>query len=179
MGKAPLIKDKKYKLKLGTLHTKVRLIEVLSCIDATELSTVSGKQQVDRHDVAECIFETSKPVAFDPVTENESTGRFVIVDIYDIAGGGIILGEELNTRGWLSQHVKARETLWEKSRIAPPLRVLVTDTRKTILIYGESNRKIAHSFNRPCTIVNSSVTTVESRILEPVWIRNLIKRFCG
>jgi bifunctional enzyme CysN/CysC len=87
MGTAPLVPDKKYKLKIATAKVPVRLVEVISCIDATQLTSVAGKQQVDRHDVAECIFETVKPITFDPAGENETTGRFVIVDNFDIAGG--------------------------------------------------------------------------------------------
>jgi bifunctional enzyme CysN/CysC len=45
---------------------------------------------VGRHDVADCVIELSKPLAFDPTSRLESTGRFVIVDQYEIAGGGII-----------------------------------------------------------------------------------------
>ena len=36
-------------------------------------------------------FEAMKPVAFDLVGEIAQTGRFVLVDNYEIAGGGIIL----------------------------------------------------------------------------------------
>jgi sulfate adenylyltransferase subunit 1 (EFTu-like GTPase family) len=49
--------------------------------------------------VAECILETAKPIVFDPISELDQTGRFVIVDQYEISGGGIIVeefSEELN-----------------------------------------------------------------------------------
>ncbi|MEK6558190.1 MAG: GTP-binding protein, partial [Candidatus Margulisiibacteriota bacterium] len=90
MGKAPLIPGKKYKLKLATARVSVTLIQLISVLDASELEASHVKKQVDRHDVAECIFETAKPIAFDSVSTIESMGRFVMVDHYEIAGGGII-----------------------------------------------------------------------------------------
>jgi hypothetical protein len=40
--------------------------------------------------VADCILQLRKPIAFDPTASLEATGRFVIVDDFEIAGGGII-----------------------------------------------------------------------------------------
>jgi bifunctional enzyme CysN/CysC len=41
--------------------------------------------------VADLVLETRQPVAFDLTADSEATGRFVIVDGYDVAGGGIIV----------------------------------------------------------------------------------------
>lgn len=146
MANAPLVKNTKYKLKLGTARAQVRLLDVVSCIDATELTSISGKQQVDRHDVAECVFECVKPIAFDPVTDIEATGRFVIIDNFDIAGGGIVAGAVGEEQAWLGQHVQSRETLWEKSRITSGTRAARNGHRgKAIVICGDQHRKeIAH-----------------------------------
>ena len=65
MGKAPLVKNKKYKLKLATLRAPVRLVEIVNVLDASDLSSELGKQQVERHEVADCIFEATKPIVFD------------------------------------------------------------------------------------------------------------------
>lgn len=97
MGSNAFEKNKNYKIKIAAARTRVRLVDVLSCIDASELTHVQGKRQVDRHDVAECILETSRPVAFDTIDKIQALGRFVIVDGYDIAGGGIIT-ESLQTQ---------------------------------------------------------------------------------
>jgi len=117
VGKAPLIKNKNYKLKIGTMRIGVKLIQINSIIDAAELKIDTFKDQVERHDVAECILETSKPIAFDPISEIALTGRFVIVDNYEISGGGIILEEVPDTDNSLHNHVREREFLWEKSLI--------------------------------------------------------------
>jgi bifunctional enzyme CysN/CysC len=118
VGKAPLVKNKNYKLKIGTMRTGVKLVEISHIIDAAELNIDTFKDQVERHDVAECIFETVKPIAYDPIAEIELTGRFVIVDNYEIAGGGIILEGVADSGHSLIAHVRAREFSWERGLIS-------------------------------------------------------------
>ena len=122
MGKTPLVKGKNYKLKIVTQQIPVVLSEIISVLDASELSSISNKSQVDRHDVAECIFETLKPVVFDEVHFISEIGRFVIVDDYEIAGGGIILSPVFEEQGVIHQHTKTRNFHWERSDITPAKR---------------------------------------------------------
>ena len=122
MGRSPLIAQKRYKLKIGTARTAVFLAQVLHVLDASELSSVKTRGQVDRHDVAEVILETAKPVAFDLACDSEATGRFVIVDNYEIAGGGIILERLDDARATLQEHIVRREAGWETSAIPPAAR---------------------------------------------------------
>ncbi len=89
MGKKPFSPGKTYHLKLGTAKVPCRLEKINYLIDASETGGQT-KSAVERHDVADCIIELSKPLAFDPIARLESTGRFVIVDQYEIAGGGIV-----------------------------------------------------------------------------------------
>jgi bifunctional enzyme CysN/CysC len=119
MGRSPLVKDKSYKLKLATCRVPVRLVEIIHVLDATDLSMTQHKKQLNRHDVGEVILETTKPIAFDPVTVIEGTGRFVIVDHYEIAGGGIILDEADNRESLLTDHIRQREIAWDKGFITP------------------------------------------------------------
>ena len=122
MGKVPMVKGKNYKLKLAAQQVPVVLSEIISVLDASELSSITNKPQVDRHDVAECIFETLKPVAFDEVTANPVTGRFVIVDNYEISGGGIILAPVFDQESALKDYIKVRDHNWERSDITPEKR---------------------------------------------------------
>jgi bifunctional enzyme CysN/CysC len=55
LGKEPLRKEKEYLLKLGTARIGAYLEEVTRVIDAASLDVLE-KDQVDKHDVAECIF---------------------------------------------------------------------------------------------------------------------------
>lgn len=119
MGRSPLIRDKSYKLKLATCRVPVRLAEIIHVLDATDLSMTQYKKQLNRHDVGEVILETTKPIAFDSVTAIEGTGRFVIVDHFEIAGGGIILDEADNRDTLLADHIRQREIAWDKGFITP------------------------------------------------------------
>lgn len=122
MGKQPLVKNKNYKLKLTNQHVPVVLSDILSVLDASELSSISQKPQVDRHDVAECVFETLRPIAFDEVAGISELGRFVIVDNYEIAGGGIILAPVYESGTTLDRQVRTREFSWVRSPISKELR---------------------------------------------------------
>lgn len=90
LGKNPMVKGKTYLLKLGTAKVDAWLEEVREVIDASSLERTSGKDRVDRHDVAECTIRLGAPIAFDLASEIAATSRFVIVDDYEISGGGII-----------------------------------------------------------------------------------------
>src|SRR3989338_8614849 len=90
MGKQPLVQSKVYKLKIASQQVPAVVSRVLHVLNAAELVS-SQKSYVDRHEVGECVFEVMKPVAFDLAGDIAATGRFVLVDQYEIAGGGIIL----------------------------------------------------------------------------------------
>jgi bifunctional enzyme CysN/CysC len=90
LGKSPLVPGRDYKLKLGTAAVPVQLQKINKVIDASELDHTLEKQSVGRHEVADVILELRQPVAFDLSSDCEATGRFVLVDGYDVAGGGII-----------------------------------------------------------------------------------------
>ena len=121
MGKAPLLPGKKYKLKMHTAEAPVWIEEILSVLDASDLSS-GTKKQVDQHEVAECVLETAKNVAFDLSTDLAPTGRFVLVDEWEIAGGGIILQSLGEEHRLLERHLAERERNWDRSPLTPGLR---------------------------------------------------------
>lgn len=91
MASTPLMIGRRYALRLGASAVSVELESVLSVLDASELESVAGASQVERHDVAEVILRSTRPVAFDPADLLEPTSRFVLVHNFDIAGCGIAL----------------------------------------------------------------------------------------
>ncbi len=144
VGHVPLIKNKNYKLKIGTMRIAVKLVEILNIIDAAELNIDTFKDQVERHDVAECILETAKPIAFDAISDIELTGRFVIVDNYEISGGGIILEGVSDSDNSLMEHIRDREYLWEKGLIAAAQREEVYGHKSKFIVIttgSEENEK--------------------------------------
>ncbi len=94
MGKQPFRKGRSYKLKLATQEAECSIEAIEKVIDASTLATVSRHQNeifVGRHEVAELTLQFKKPIAFDTIGEIVPTGRFVIVDGFDVCGGGIIV----------------------------------------------------------------------------------------
>lgn len=89
LGKENLKLDKTYFLKCGTAKIEMRLEKVERVVNASDLSCIS-RQYVEKNEVAECILKLDRPIAFDLAGSIEATSRFVIVDEYEIAGGGII-----------------------------------------------------------------------------------------
>ncbi|HTL16849.1 MAG TPA: adenylyl-sulfate kinase, partial [Patescibacteria group bacterium] len=93
LGKQPFTKGKAYKLKLATQEVDCQIEGIDKVIDASTLETVSRKQNelfVGRYEVAELTLHTKSPIAFDLHADIVPTGRFVVVDGFDVAGGGII-----------------------------------------------------------------------------------------
>ena len=123
LGRNPLVRGKRYRLKLATMRVTAHVKEIVQVLDAASLEsrgTGSGRSaeseweapaHVGRHDVAECVLETHKPIAFDLGLGADlvATGRFVLVDEYEIAGGGIITEYLSGLKDALREHVKRRD----------------------------------------------------------------------
>ncbi|WP_039763510.1 sulfate adenylyltransferase subunit 1 [Caldicellulosiruptor sp. F32] len=92
LGKRNLVKNKTYKLKLVTQETECEIVSIDKVIDATTLETVENALEVRTNDVAEVTIKTKEKICFDEFKVNPTTGRFVLVDEYDVSGGGIISG---------------------------------------------------------------------------------------
>lgn len=109
MGKTSLVKGKKYKIKLATQEVECEVVSFNKVIDATNLKAYENVNEAKTNDVAEVTLKTKEEVCFDKFSENQHTGRFVIVDGYDVAGGGIVAG--------LSNLSKTNTTTFVKSDI--------------------------------------------------------------
>lgn len=94
MGKNPLVSGKEYKIKLATQEVTAEIIDIVKVIDASSLEKGKKADKINLNDVAEVIISTKEKVAFDLFNHSHITGRFVIVDGYDVAGGGIIVKDE-------------------------------------------------------------------------------------
>lgn len=90
MGKNALVKNKKYKLKLSTQEVECEILAVNKVIDATNLIISEDAVEVRTNDVADITIRTKENISFDEFKYNQNTGRFVIVEGYDVCGGGII-----------------------------------------------------------------------------------------
>lgn len=89
LGHEPLTIGKSYKLKLNTTEAQVQVQKIEAVIDTGDLSSAAALQ-VERNQVAEVVLRARRMLALDAFNDKPATGRFVLVDDYDIAGGGII-----------------------------------------------------------------------------------------
>jgi sulfate adenylyltransferase subunit 1 len=92
MGKNDLVKNKEYKLKLATQEVECEIHAINKVIDATTLENLENASQAKTNDVAEVTIKAKRQICFDEFKNNQNTGRFVIVDGYDVCGGGIVTG---------------------------------------------------------------------------------------
>jgi bifunctional enzyme CysN/CysC len=94
LGKDPLRPQRTYKLRLTTQETTCVVSRVERVIDSVTLETTTPAAgtplQVNRHEVADIVLRTQKPVAFDSHEYIGPLGRFVLLDNQQIAGGGIL-----------------------------------------------------------------------------------------
>ena len=102
LGKSPLVTGKEYLIKSCTAKTVCRIAKIHSVLDAASLEKTTDAGQAYRHDIADCTIVCEREIAFDIGASLPATGRFVIVDNYEISGGGIItevLPDEGGTKG--------------------------------------------------------------------------------
>jgi bifunctional enzyme CysN/CysC len=134
LGRSPLVERKEYLLKLGTARVPMRVESVQRVIDPADLSATEGRQQVERHEVAECTLRLSRAIAFDVAAEIGVTGRFVIVDDHDIRGGGIVREALEDEQATVREKVLVRNYKWEASRIPPERRAEKYNQRPVLLL---------------------------------------------
>lgn len=143
LGRKPLVTGKKYKLKLATAEVPVWVDEILKVLDASDLSS-GKKEMVEQHEVGECILECFKPLAFDLAADIAETGRFVLVDEYEIAGGGIVLADQGTGNTLLDKHLAHREQNWDRSLLTPSARAARWNQHPTfVLLTGTSDAPLA------------------------------------
>ncbi|MGY8762318.1 MAG: GTP-binding protein [Nitrospinaceae bacterium] len=139
MGQRNLEKGRIYTLKLTTQEVPCEVVEFKKVTDASTLETLKGQEYLAKNDVAEVTLRTSTPVVFDLFGSIPTTGRFVLVDGYDVCGGGIITTYTPNKTDRLRDEVRHRDFHWLKSDIKLEERAYRNGHQSTlILIVGSS-----------------------------------------
>ncbi|MFV0480541.1 MAG: sulfate adenylyltransferase subunit 1 [Campylobacteraceae bacterium] len=90
LGKYPLVFNKNYLLKLGSTKVTARL-EKIERVLGDDIDTNKEFLDLKQNECGSVILSFSNEVALSTFYNNQSLGRFVIVDGYDAAGGGIVL----------------------------------------------------------------------------------------
>lgn len=155
MGKNDLVKGRKYKLKLTTQEVEGEIESIIKVIDASSLDSNDENTKIVLNDVAEVIIKTSEKIAFDKFSDSSATGRFVIVDGYDVAGGGIIIAnegikEEALLEGFQYNGLTARGDIFEEYYYEIRDYSLKKELRDTnIYTVGDEVPLKGNSFNYP------------------------------
>jgi bifunctional enzyme CysN/CysC len=124
LGRAPFTKGGSYKLKLATQEVECDIDSIERIIDSSTLETIARAGSfVGRNEVAELHLRTRRPVAFDVHAEIIPTGRFVIVDGFEVAGGGIIAADQYPRRTADSLQ-KSHNIYWSLGKVTPGQRAL-------------------------------------------------------
>lgn len=126
LGRVPFRMGKTYKLKLATQEVECEIEKIEKIIDASSLETIPHDEKIGfvrRHEVAELTLRTKRPVAFDVHAEIVSTGRFVIVDGFEVSGGGIIADGNYPRRT-ADSHQKSDNIYWSHGKVTAEQRAL-------------------------------------------------------
>ncbi|MFA6076268.1 MAG: adenylyl-sulfate kinase [Negativicutes bacterium] len=90
LGRAPLAAGQRYKIKIGFQESFAWWEKIERVIDIGNIGEASP-DCVPAGFVGEGIIALDQPLVFDVFAELPATGRFVLVDGWQIAGGGIII----------------------------------------------------------------------------------------
>jgi bifunctional enzyme CysN/CysC len=91
LGRTPLAAGKRYKLKLVTQEVECEIKTLEEVVDASTVETIAGADSVRTNDAARVVIHTRRPVAVDLFERIPTLGRIVLVDGFDVAGGGIVI----------------------------------------------------------------------------------------
>ena len=117
LGKRPLEKGRKYFLRVATKEVDCEVATIHRIIDTMDLAQQQGSHTISKNQVAELTLRTKVPVSFDLSASFEATGRFVLVDEYDIAGGGIITELVHDDQEFLREEARRRDFAWVKGEV--------------------------------------------------------------
>ena len=135
LGRQPFTRAKTYKLKLATQEVECQIESIEKIIDASTLEMISRPKEdafVGRHEVAELTLHTRKPIAFDVHADIAPTGRFVIVDGFDLSGGGIIAANNYPRRTHDST-TKSNNIYWSHGKVTARQREVRNGHRGCVL----------------------------------------------
>jgi bifunctional enzyme CysN/CysC len=152
LGAHPLEPKKQYILKIGTARVKAQVEEIHRIIDASDYSAQNHKRCIEHHDVAECTLLLNRPIAFDLSHSLTDTSRFVLVDDYEIWGGGIVLEAIEDHETVFLDETLTRERKWIKSNVSMVQRAEKYNQRSTLIIVtgekGSGRKRLASRLER-------------------------------
>ncbi len=135
LGKRPLERGKKYLLRVATKEVDCEVASIHRIIDTMDLAQQQGSGVVSKNQVAELTLRAKAPLAFDLSASFEATGRFVLVDEYDIAGGGIITELVHDDQEFLREEARRRDFAWVKGEVGVEDRARQYGHRAAVVLF--------------------------------------------
>ena len=152
LGQQPLIQNKTYIIKLGTAREKVQIETIHRVIDASDYAHQQGKLEIHHHDVAEVTFRLAHPMAFDTSDKFPETSRFVLVDEFEIRGGGIVLEALPDPDAQIRQDVYTRDEKWVTGLVSMNDRAERYNQRSSLIMItgtkGSGRKTLARKLER-------------------------------
>jgi len=75
---------------MATQEREVEVFSITQTIDAASMDVSSESGAIKQNEAGEVVFRAVRPLVFDEAVQIPSTGRFVVLDGYDVVGGGIV-----------------------------------------------------------------------------------------
>ncbi|MEM6781362.1 MAG: adenylyl-sulfate kinase [Pseudomonadota bacterium] len=114
----PLKVGNTYTVRYGTAEARVTVQSIDNVVDTQDLGQEAAAKEVHRNEVAEITLRAKDLIPVDPYTDNMRTGRVVMYEGYDIAGGGAI-----NMQGYPDQRTSDKpksENIYQVSYLVDP-----------------------------------------------------------
>ena len=122
LGAEPLTSNRDYLLRLGTARVPARIEHILSAFDPVTLARAEHPAVVERHGIGDCVLRLRRAIALEASDVIPALGRFVLVDDFDIRGGGIVREVLPDARDGAREQAQQRNAAWESSLVSPERR---------------------------------------------------------
>lgn len=133
LGNEPLFRAKTYTLKIGTAKVEAKVEAINQVIDALTLAKLE-KESLDRNEAGQCILKLEGVIAFDTPDVLIETSRFVLIDNYEITGGGLVLEGLPDAHQATRERIFSRNINWERGYIPGNERVERYNQQPTLII---------------------------------------------
>ncbi|MCB9834337.1 MAG: adenylyl-sulfate kinase [Planctomycetes bacterium] len=153
LGKRDLVVGQNYPIKIMTQEVQGRIERVHGLIDAETLERKDVETKViRRNEVAEVTIRTQSPVALDSHHRIGPCGRFVIVDDYQVSGGGLADVERYLAERGEESRIKSSEIYWSESKVSRDQRERLNGHRGAVVwltgLSGSGKSTIAQELDR-------------------------------
>jgi bifunctional enzyme CysN/CysC len=152
MGKKPLRRGGKYLLRIATREIEMEVATIHRLLNAATLEELAAGETVGTNDVGDVTIRTKREIALDRFADIDITGRFVIVDGYDVVGGGIVTDILSGDQEVFRREARQRDIAWRRGEIRLEEREQRNGHRSGIILFtggqGTGKARLARHLER-------------------------------